>query len=830
MRLEEGTSLPSAMAVAATGDPQFAYVAGKITALEARAAGLNWIFAPVCDVNSNPENPIINTRSYGGDPSRVAEFVSQYIRGVQENGAMATAKHFPGHGNVNTDSHISVPVIPSSAAELERIELVPFRAAIAAGAGAVMSGHLAVPALEPEPDTPATLSPRTWTDLLRKKMGFEGIGVTDALDMGGVTTIDSAPNIAVRAIRAGADVLLIPPNPDAAIAALKQAVESGELPLARVNEAVLRILRAKADLELETRRPVDLKNLNAIFGALEFRVKAQEIAEHGITLVRDEQKLMPLNAAKPLRVLLAIVSGDPDRHPGGVLDQELRSRVEFVQTVRVDTHFEMASAAKLPPSDAYDIAIGAVLVRVADRKGTVGLPPEQAAFLKKLLATSKPVVMASLGNPYLAGQFPEAKTWIAGFGTQDSVQRAMIRAIFGQIAIRGQLPVSVPRVAKIGPGVRLAANPMKLAPTPDSADAKFKPAFDILERAVSDSAFPGGVLAVGLDEKLLLHPFGRLSYSAKSSAVKADTIYDVASLTKVIVTTTAIMMLVAKQQIDLDVPIERYLPPCSGASESVDWRNRITVRQLLLHTSGLPAHREFFRKAKTPADVRKQLLAETLNNPSGAKIEYSDLGFILLGDIVERLTGKKLDHFAQSEIFAPLGMRNSFFNPQRSLRVRIAPTQEDKTYRKRLLDGEVDDANAFAMGGVAGHAGLFSTANDIAAFAQMMLNGGIYAQTRILPRSIVQQFTKRVQVGDSARAMGWDVPTGESSSGRYFSRQSYGHNGFTGTSIWIDPEKDLFVILLTNRVHPSAANEKIRQVRPALHDASIETLGLSRRR
>lgn len=826
MRLEEGTSLPSAMAVAATGDPQFAYVAGKITALEARAAGLNWIFAPVCDVNSNPENPIINTRSYGEDPSRVAEFVSQYIRGVQENGAMATAKHFPGHGNVNTDSHISVPVIPSSAAELERIELVPFRAAIAAGAGAVMSGHLAVPALEPEPDTPATLSPRTWTDLLRKKMGFEGIGVTDALDMGGVTTIDSAPNIAVRAIRAGADVLLIPPNPDAAIAALKQAVESGELPLARVNEAVLRILRAKADLELETRRPVDLKNLNAIFGALEFRVKAQEIADHGITLVRDEQKLLPLNAAKPLRVLLAIVSGDPDRHPGGALEQELRSRVESVQTVRVDTHFEMASAAKLPPSDAYDIAIGAVLVRVADRKGTVGLPQEQAAFLKKLLATSKPVVMASLGNPYLAGQFPEAKTWIAGFGTQDSVQRAMIRAIFGQIAIRGQLPVSVPRVAKIGSGVQLAANPMKLEPTPDSAIAKFKPAFDILERAVADRAFPGGVLAVGLDEKLLLHPFGRLSYHAKSSAVRADTIYDVASLSKVIVTTTAIMMLVAKQQIDLDAPIARYLSPCSGSASS-DWRNQITVRQLLLHMAGLPAHREFFRKAKTPADVREQLFAERLTTSPGTKIEYSDLGFILLGEIIERLSGKNLDQFAQSEIFAPLGMQNSFFNPPRALRVRVAPTQEDKTYRKRLLHGEVDDANAYAMGGVAGHAGLFSTVGDIAAFAQMMLNGGIYAHTRILPRSIVNQFAKRGQVGDSARALGWDVPTGESSSGHYFSAQSYGHNGFTGTSIWIDPEKDSFVILLTNRVHPSAANEKIRQVRPALHDAVLEALGFA---
>lgn len=213
MRLADGTAFPSAMAVAATGDPHDAYTMGKVTAIEARAAGLNWIFAPVSDVNDNPDNPIINTRSFGEDPQRVAEFVTQFIRGVQENGALATAKHFPGHGDVNVDSHVSVPVVPGDMAELNRVELVPFRAAIAAGVGAVMSGHLVVPALEPDADVPATLSHRVLTDLLRKKLGFHGIEVTDALDMGGVTEIDSPPNVAVRAIKAGIDVLLIPPIP-----------------------------------------------------------------------------------------------------------------------------------------------------------------------------------------------------------------------------------------------------------------------------------------------------------------------------------------------------------------------------------------------------------------------------------------------------------------------------------------------------------------------------------------------------------------------------------------------------------------------------------------
>jgi serine-type D-Ala-D-Ala carboxypeptidase len=221
------------------------------------------------------------------------------------------------------------------------------------------------------------------------------------------------------------------------------------------------------------------------------------------------------------------------------------------------------------------------------------------------------------------------------------------------------------------------------------------------------------------------------------------------------------------------------------------------------------------------------VMAEPLVREPGKQIEYSDLGFILLGEIMERLTGEALDAFARRDIFAPLAMNSATFNPPRNLRAQIAPTENDTTYRKRLIRGEVHDENAWAMGGVAGHGGLFSTAADIAAFAQMLLNGGMYAHHRLLARATIGQFTARQIIGDSARALGWDVPTEPSSSGHYFSRQSFGHLGFTGTSLWIDPSRRLFVILLTNRVHPTRVNEKIRQVRPALHDAVVEALGLA---
>lgn len=830
MRLADGTAFPSAMAVAATGDPHDAYTVGKITAIEARAAGLNWIFAPVSDVNDNPDNPIINTRSFGEDPQRVAEFVTQFIHGVQDNGALATAKHFPGHGDVNVDSHVSVPVVPGDMAELNRVELVPFRAAIAAGVGAVMSGHLVVPALEPDTDVPATLSHKVLTDLLRKKLGFRGIEVTDALDMGGVTEIDSPPNVAVRAIKAGIDVLLIPPQPDAALDALEEAVKSGQLPMATVNEAVRRILRGKAQLGLEKRRLVDLNGINSVFGSPKFKVASQDIADRGITLVRDDQKILPLDATKPLRVLLVAISGDPDPYPGAVIENELRGRADSVQVVRVDTNFVKSNTVQLPPPESYDVAIAAVFVRVADRKGTVGLPEDEAALLNQAIAAGKPVIVASLGSPYLVSRFPNAKTWIAAFATQDVVQRAMVRAIFGQIAIGGKLPVSVPGVAKVGDGMRVAADSLELETAPDTVSVKLKSAFDLLDRAVKDHAFPGGVLAVGWHGQLVEHAFGRLTYDARSPKVRDATIYDLASLTKPIVTTSAIMMLVAEGRVDLDAPLSRYLPEwASGANagQQADWRKKVTARELLLHTSGLPAHREFYKDTKGRDAILKRAHAEPLVAEPGTKVEYSDLGFMLLGEIVERLTGETLDEFAHDEIFAPLGMSHSYFNPPRSLRAQIAPTENDTAFRKRQLQGEVDDGNAFAMGGFAGHAGLFSTAQDLSVFAQMMLNGGMYAQERIFTRTMIDRFTQRVNVGNSARALGWDVPTENSSSGHHMSQRAYGHNGFTGTSMWIDPEKGLFVILLTNRVYPSAANDNIRQVRPALHDAIMAGLGLS---
>jgi beta-N-acetylhexosaminidase len=825
MRLDEGTSFPTAMALAAGGDLKDAYAMGKITALEARAVGIQWIYAPDADVNNNPGNPIINTRSFGEEPQRVAEFVSAFVRGVEENGGLATAKHFPGHGDTAADSHIDLPVIRADRDRLEKLELVPFRAAIAAGAGSVMTGHLSIPALEPDSNTPATLSHNILTGLLRDELRFDGLVVTDAMDMGGITVRFAPGEAAVRAVLAGADALLMPPVPDAAFEALQEAVRSGRISKERLDASVRRILRAKARLGLHSNRVVDVNAINQKFGSIAWEKEAQEISDRGVTLLRDTPRRLPLDGTKPSRALLLAFYADPEPYPGEDLERELRPRFESLTTLRTDTRFVNASTLKLPPPDSYDVAILALFVRVSDRKGNVDVPAEQAALAEQIYKSGKPIITVGFGSPYLIESFPQAETWLAAFGISDVAQISVARALFGQIPVRGHLPVTIPGVnLKAGFGMELPANSMALQPMDARGEAQLQPAFDVVEKAIAEKAFPGATLAVGYRGKVSVHAFGKLSYDAKAAATNLNTMYDIASLTKVVATTTLVAKLAEGDfavPLDLDAKIERYLPEWAGGPNA-EWRHRVTVRHLLTHTSGLPAFKEYWRTSKGKADTLGRIFAEPLEYEPGAKEIYSDLGIILMAEIIERLTGRTLDDLAKSTIFSPLGMKDTMYRPPKKLWPQIAPTEIDNQLRHRLVQGEVHDENAFAIGGVSGHAGLFSTAPDLAAFCQMLLNGGVYAHQRILRRVTIAQFTAPQQLSGGARTLGWAVPTEGGSSGHFFSAHSFGHTGFTGTSIWIDPDRQLFVVLLTNRVHPTRENTKIQQVRPALHDAVMQ--------
>jgi CubicO group peptidase (beta-lactamase class C family) len=342
----------------------------------------------------------------------------------------------------------------------------------------------------------------------------------------------------------------------------------------------------------------------------------------------------------------------------------------------------------------------------------------------------------------------------------------------------------------------------------------------VLDEFVARRAFPGGVLAVGYRGTLAyLHPFGRLSYDSDAPPVAADTIYDLASLTKVVATTTMAMILVDEGRLDLDQKVGEILPDFRGP-----WKDAVTVRYLLTHSSGLPATAPLYQDIRGRAAYVERIAAMDLVYPPGSQSVYSDLGVILLGEILERAAGRPLEDFVRERVFEPLGMRDTLFRPPASLAARIAPTEFDP-WRGRMIRGEVHDENAFAMGGAAPHAGLFGTAGDLSRFAQMLLDGGVLDGRRIVSRETVELFTRRAGIPGSDRALGWDTRSAEgSSAGTFFSSRSFGHTGFTGTSIWIDPERNLFVILLTNRVHPTRENNLIRQARPAVADAVVRAI------
>ena len=375
----------------------------------------------------------------------------------------------------------------------------------------------------------------------------------------------------------------------------------------------------------------------------------------------------------------------------------------------------------------------------------------------------------------------------------------------GEIGERRQTPLSRWSGVRLGEG-----------PHPRPLSTRLADVDRLLETYQQRGAFPGGVLAVGDRSGLIhLHPFGRLSYAPDARPVKADTLYDLASLTKVVATTTMAMILVDERRLDLDRPVQDFLPAFQGPGKEA-----VTVRHLLTHSSGLDATAPLFREIRGKAAYVERIAAMDLGYPPGSRSVYSDLGIILLGEILEKTARQPLDAFVQQRVLKPLGMKHTGFRPPIGLWPRIAPTENDP-WRGRMIQGEVHDENAFAMGGVAPHAGLFSTAGDLARFARMLLNGG----GGIVSRQTLDLFTRKAGIPDSDRALGCDTKSAEgSSAGTLFSSRSFGHTGFTGTSIWIDPERQLFVILLTNRVYPTRENNLIREVRPAVADAVVRSL------
>jgi beta-N-acetylhexosaminidase len=446
MRVDGTTMFPQAMAFGATGDPALARFEGEVTAREARAVGVQWLFFPVADVNSNPDNPIINIRSYGEDPKQVSAFVAAFIEGTRADPhyrVLSTAKHFPGHGDTAVDTH------------LENVELPPFRAAIRAGVDAIMTAHIAVPALAPA-DVPATLSPAILTGLLRGELGFKGIIVTDALEMGGIAQGYSSGEASVLALEAGADALVMPPDPEAAVKAILAAVQSGRLMRARIDESVARLLDAKERMGLDRRATVDLEGIGDQIDMPEDRERAQEIAGRAITLVKNEGNLIPLRA--PAKTCFLTLAESRYSNEGFEFAQEVRRREKNATVIQLDASLPEASLdAAVQKTAACESVAVAAFASVAAYRGDVALGGEFPHMLDALFATGKPVALIALGNPYLVRSFPKAAAFLLTFSTVPPSETAAAKALFGGAAVSGHTPVSIPGVAQLGDGIQLPA-------------------------------------------------------------------------------------------------------------------------------------------------------------------------------------------------------------------------------------------------------------------------------------------------------------------------------------------------------------------------------------
>ena len=824
MRIDEATTFPPAMALGATRDPPLAYRVGYATAREARALGVHQIYAPVADVNNNPRNPIINIRSFGEEPDLVGTMAAAFARGTRAGGALATVKHFPGHGDTDVDSHMALPVLRFDRARLDSLELVPFRQVMDAGIASVMTGHLALPALEPDSTVPASLSPRVTTELLRRDLGFDDLVVTDALNMDAVRQEFGVGETAVRVLESGADLILMSTNPWAAHDAIRTAVDSGRLDVSEINDSVRRLLRAKQELGLHERRIVPLDSTRHRVDTRRNDALARMAARQSLTLLSNRNDLLPLTPPETYSTLVVKLSDSEYPGTGDAFVDALGEQpaVDSLGVRRLDPRSDSTDVTEhLAAARDYDVVVVPSFLRVRAWSGSIGFNDRHRRFLDSLVANGPPAALVAFGNPYApSGLTPQPDAVLAAYGSGDVSQRAAAQALTGAASTPGRLPVRIPDLAEVGAGRTLdQVSPRVGLPESVGMNGRRLAQVDsVLRAAMLDEAFPGAAVAVGRDDVITkLDAHGYYTYD-QTKRVQTTSQYDLASLTKVVATTTATMLLVERDRVVLDEPVSTYLPDFAQ-----NGKEAVTVRQLLSHSSGLKPYLGPDERGPTRAATLDTVMAQPLAYSPGTTSTYSGLNFLTLMHIVETVTGRSFDAFCRTEIFEPLGMDQSGFYDVDRTAGWVVPTTDTTgtTYR-----GSVHDPMARTMGGVSGNAGLFSTARDLARFAYMLTHEGRIDGRQFLEPETIETFTATAGVPNSTRALGWDTksPEGYSSAGDLFSDSSFGHTGYTGTSMWVDPTQDLFVILLTNRVYPDDTDKQIQQVRPTVANEVYEAI------
>jgi beta-N-acetylhexosaminidase len=839
MRLDSTMKYPWQMTLGAVRDNYLVYQMGMEIGKECKRMGIHVNFAPVVDINNNIKNPVIGARSFGDNKVNVANKGVAYALGMQAVGVMANAKHFPGHGDTDKDSHKSLPTILHDKARLDSIELYPFKRLIAAGCGSMMVAHLFIPAYDPTPNTATTLSTAVVTDLLQKELGFKGLIFTDALGMKGVSTYNEPGMVDMKALKAGNDVLLFSGNVPEAIKQINAAIARGEISRAMVDEKCKKILRAKFWMGLNKTKLVSLNNLDADLHTVNADLVNRKLVQSSLTLLNNADSLLPLKRLDTLKIATLCI-GDETKNM-------FQKRVDSYTHA---DHFNIVEDLDGPLIDQLMVKLkpyNMILVTIHKSNGSPFKSytiTEEARQIIETLNAQKTVVVSVFTNPYSLIDFKEGfklKGLIMSYQNSELAQDYTAQLIFGGIGAKGMLPVSLHYNYPYGYGLFTTPCRLKYGPAEEvGMDSKqFYKIDEIVNKAIQDTVFPGcQILCARKGEIFYNKGFGYYSYDKKKK-VDENSIFDVASITKTSTSLPSIMRMYDEGKVDLNKTFGEYLPELIGSDKAdIKLIDQLTHQAGLkpwipFYTSTLEADfslkKEFYDTVyseKYPLKVADKIYAkkdmlefmfqENVRTPlnSSRKYKYSDLGFYFWLRMVEKFYGKRLDAFCQENFFSKLGCTTTMFNPLTKFpKERIIPTENDKIFRKQMIQGYVHDQGAAMAGGVAGHAGLFSTANDLAKLYQCYLNNGTYGGERYFKESTVKEFT-RCQFCDhnNRRGIGWDKPDPNGDGGTAcdcVSLMSFGHAGFTGCLVWVDPQTELVYIFFSNRIHPSAENTRL---------------------
>ncbi|PKP11073.1 MAG: hypothetical protein CVU09_04660 [Bacteroidetes bacterium HGW-Bacteroidetes-4] len=837
MRLDSLIALPKPMAVGAVQDDQLVFEMGEAVGLQCQRMGIHINFAPVLDVNNNPDNPIINYRSYGEDKRNVARKGLAYVSGMQSQQVIAVGKHFPGHGDTHTDSHETLPVIRHSKERLFDIELYPFKNLIDNEIIGIMTGHIAVPSLDSGNYRPASLSPIIVQHLLKNRMGFKGLVFTDALNMRGVTRDQVPGEIEVQALLAGNDVLLFPTNLELAINAIEKAVADKRIPESLINQKCKTILQAKLWSGLASYKSPTTQNLVMEINGTKIKKNQRLLTEALQTLVYNHNTI-PISGLDKKRIL-CIAQGTANASP---------YFTQLNQYARVDTLL-LSSALGFNKKELNELLAPYQLI-IVGQFGLSEVPGRQfgisSAELEVInhLIASKPVILNWFGNPYglkYLESADKAAALLVSFGNTKIDQEIAAQALFGGVQLSGILPVSV-RNFKAGSVLSGNVQQVRLnyaGPEVFDLDEKaFSKVDSLAQFAIDTGATPGCQIIYVKDGRVIYNKcFGYHTYT-KKQAVKPGDIYDLASVTKIAATTLALVKLTSEQKFDPSFRLIQYLPELEGTD-----KDKIKISQLLAHQAGLKSWIPFYRNTldslgKIKPEWYRNQRTDSFNIPVARDLYlkqsfvdsvfksiadtplyhknryfYSDLGFYWLGKIIRNLTADSLQNYVQSNFYSKLGMQHTGYFPlQRFNPDRIVPTENDLFFRKQVIHGYVHDQGAAVLGGAAGHAGLFSNTNDMAILGQLFLNKGTYGgENYFSPRSF-ELFTRPYfSRRHNRRALGFDKPALKTSdpgpTSASASPESFGHSGFTGTFLWVDPQNQSVYVFLSNRTFPNAENK-----------------------